>query len=281
MSRPRHWWLLLVPLLIAAGSVTGLEAKHLAETAGTDPTAEQDLSAVTEIDRVPVDMTSLLATDRGSRIAVIAALDPGRALDADSIRDQAKDLLSDPRYPTARQSWLRRLFGPLLVWADRGLAYFTDLVVPFFRWLVDFFASGVGRWIAVPGLFVVTAAGAWYLGRKRAREIERRAVIERILELGVDPAELMSMADRAEAAGDHPEAIRLRFVAGLLYLDAEGVIEFAPGLSNGEIAARVGSPDFEVLARQFDDTVYGRLPAGADASATSRRLWSRLIGVRS
>ncbi len=281
MTPQRRWGLVLSALLLAAGSATGSDARRLAQEATTDPGAAKELTELTSIDGVPVDMAALLATDHRERLEAIAALDPGPKLDSESIRAQAREILADARYPQERQSWLRRLAGPLLVWADRGLAAVTDLVSAVVRWVIDFFASGTGRWIAIPALFAATAIGAWYLSRKRAREIERRAVIERILEMGIDPAELMALADRAEADGEHSEAIRLRFVAGLLYLDAEGVIEFAPGLSNGEIAAKVGSPDFEILARQFDETVYGRMPAGAKDSETARGLWTGLLGVHS
>ncbi len=263
----------------AARPVAGPEATRLAEEAQRNPAAVDDLLAITAIDDVPVDMESLLSVDRRERIEAIAQLHPGEAIDVEDVRRRATNILADPRYPTDRESWLERLLDPVLIWAERALAWVLDRFQALIGWLIEVFESGTGRWIALPLLFLATAIGTWYLGRRRALEVERRAVIERILELGVDPSELMGMADNAEREGDHSEAIRLRFVAGLLYLDAEGVIEFAPGLSNGEISTRVGSPDFETLAAQFDATVYGRIPAGPDESSMSSRLWARVIGA--
>ena len=72
-----------------------------------------------------------------------------------------------------------------------------------------------------------------------------------------DPRALDRRADAAEAAGDLEAALRLRFRAGLLRLDARGAIEFRPSISTYEVRRTLHSDDFDALAATFDDVVYG------------------------
>ena len=64
-----------------------------------------------------------------------------------------------------------------------------------------------------------------------------------------DPAALEREADRAAAAGEWETAVRLRFRAGLLRLDAREVIEYRPSLTTGEVSDGVGSPAFDAHRR--------------------------------
>jgi hypothetical protein len=207
------------------------------------------------------------------------ALD-GPAVDPVDIDQRITAILSDARYAAERETLLERLFGPLYDWVERMLAYLTDLVMRAFEEILSFLDWGTLQWLGPTLVGIAALVGALILGRRRARDIERRATIERILELGTDPQELERMAAAAHDRGDHAEAIRLRFVAGLLRLDAAGRIEFYPGLSNALVSAELADDTFDRLADQFDRVVYGRRPATADDSAAAEADWRQLLGVR-
>jgi hypothetical protein len=119
------------------------------------------------------------------------------------------------------------------------------------------------------------------LGKRRSREVEGRAVIERMLARGTDPDELEHLADLAAARGDHAEAVRLLFVSGLLRLDHEGRISFNPGTPTSDYSLALASPAFDRLSGQFDLVVYGRRATSSDDLHTSRQDWQQLLaGVR-
>ena len=92
-----------------------------------------------------------------------------------------------------------------------------------------------------------------------------------------DPRALERLAAEAEAAGDLEEALRLRFRAGLLRLDARGAIEYRPSISTREVRRKLRSEDFDALAATFDDVVYGgRAAEGADVS-DARERWPAVV----
>ena len=94
-----------------------------------------------------------------------------------------------------------------------------------------------------------------------------------------DPAALEREADRAAAAGEWETAVRLRFRAGLLRLDARELIEYRPSLTTGEVAAAVGSPTFERVGADFDAIAYGGRAAGEqDDGREPRGLAARARG---
>ena len=92
-----------------------------------------------------------------------------------------------------------------------------------------------------------------------------------------DPAALERDADRAAAAGDWDTAVRLRFRAGLLRLDAGEVIEYRPSLTTGEVAAAVRSPAFARVGADFDEIAYGGRAAREADEAASREGWERVL----
>jgi len=216
----------------------------------------------------------------GPDTAASAADLDGPPVDVHRVTAEIADILDGPAYRETEPSLLERLLGPLYTWLERVIAFVLDQVLRVVGWVVEFFQIlGVRR--AAPILVVVVAGiVAAALARRRARDIERRTTIERILEMGTDPAELERLALAAETGGEHGEAIRLRFVAGLLRLDTAGRIDFYPGLSNATISENLGDGDFDSLAAQFDRVVYGRRPAGPGDSTSARSGWARLLGVR-
>ncbi len=203
----------------------------------------------------------------------------GEPIDPTEVSEQARLILSDPRYAQDSPSLLERILGPVYDWLERIIAFVMETFTRLLEWLSRALNTDAITLLGPILIVVVAAAGAWVLARRRARDIERRATIERILKLGTDPADLEARAVGADEAGDHTEAIRLRFVAGLLRLDAEGSIEFYPGLSNGTISDQLDNPTFDRLAAQFDQVVYGRKPASRDDSVQAAADWTTMLGA--
>ncbi|HEV2755895.1 MAG TPA: DUF4129 domain-containing protein [Actinomycetota bacterium] len=92
-----------------------------------------------------------------------------------------------------------------------------------------------------------------------------------------DPRAVEALADEAERAHDFATAVRLRFRAGLLRLEAAGRIRGADSTTSREVARRLRSPRFDHLAALFDQIVYGGRPATAADAETSRSGWDALL----
>jgi len=204
----------------------------------------------------------------------------GPPVDADDVLQRAERILLDPKYAQDSPTLLERLLGPLYDWLQKMIAFVWEMGARVVEWLVRLFGSNAMSWAGPIIVLLAAGAATWVLARRRARDIERRATIERILEIGTDPAELETKAVAADAAGDHAEAIRFRFVAGLLRLDAHGDIEFYPGLSNSAISERLDDPVFDQLSTQFDRVVYGQRPASRADSERAAANWAALQGAR-
>jgi hypothetical protein len=91
------------------------------------------------------------------------------------------------------------------------------------------------------------------------------------------PQSLERAADRAEREGDLEAALRLRFRAGLLRLDARHAIAFRPSISTREVSRALKSPEFDRLAALFDGVVYGGREASAADLAASREGWDAVL----
>lgn len=263
--------LLLGASPIAALEVDGERFRRLAERARTDPEALAALRDVDRVDGRPVDVARALEgagpDELDGRLAVLA--DDGGAddLDAEGLRTRAGEILASDRYRGTAESGglnalLRRIAGRL---EDAAQA------VPLGAWLL---------WGVVAALVIAgTAAGANVLVRRRGTEVERggRAGFPG-RETGDDPRALEREARRAELDGDLVGAIRLLFRAGLLRLDAEGVLRLRPSLTVGEAARRLRMGAFDRLARLFDEVVYGGREPSSEQVGAVRRAWERVLG---
>jgi hypothetical protein len=132
-------------------------------------------------------------------------------------------------------------------------------------------------WILLGSILVVAAtmiARLFLTRRVRVAATELRLAAAARDE---DPRSLDRRADAAEAAGDLEAALRLRFRAGLLRLDAHGAIVFRPSISTHEVRRKLGSDDFDALAAAFDDIVYGGREASADDVDAARERWPRVV----
>ena len=160
----------------------------------------------------------------------------------------------------------------------RGIIRWLRDRVPDLGWLDDLLPGGRSVvWVVLGGVLVAAREvrrAALPRDRVRAATAEQQALAAARDE---DPRALERRADAAEAAGDLEAALRLRFRAGLLRLDAHGAIEFRPSISTVEVRRRLRDEDFDALAATFDDVVYGgRPPAPGDLTAARER-WPRIV----
>jgi hypothetical protein len=93
----------------------------------------------------------------------------------------------------------------------------------------------------------------------------------------ITPADLERDALASERDGDHAEAVRLRFRAGLMRLSERELVADAPATVNSEVSRTLRSHRFDTLARRFDEIAYGGRPAAAEDVELSRREWTELL----
>ena len=194
-----------------------------------------------------------------------------QTVDSERLRDEADRILSQPKYRVETTT------------SERLSTWLRDLWFAFLEFL-DSVAGLVGGPLVLGSILVVVVVivavvFARNLGKRRARELENRIRREHALARGVDPDDLESEAEAAASRGDHAEAVRLRFRAGLLRLDESGRIKYRPGLTGAEIEELLHSPVFETLARRFDEIVYGRQHASSDDYTEAVAGWRVLLAV--
>ncbi len=276
----RHTWLAVAALVVAvastavAGPVDRDAAAELARAAAAgDAEAQAALLTVDEIGGAPVDLTSALtgATDSELRARLRTLAGLVLVPSADDAPELARRILAEARFSEADPSWWDR--------------FWRRLVARFFAFLGNL-ASVPGGAVVLGGVALAAVVGlaaavTTNLARRRARRVATETSLRRAMEAGLDPGRVERSADLAAEAGDWSEAVRLRFLAGLLRADREGLIRFAPGLTTHEVASALDSPAFDRLAAQFDEIVYGGRPAGPEDDAASRRGWAEVLGARS
>jgi hypothetical protein len=205
--------------------------------------------------------------------AVLAAVLPAPALaqtDAGSARAQAREILDERRF---RGSEVPRPFAGLIRWLGDRLEPVGD----FFDRLAVRVPGGSPVLYALLGALVLLGAALLARGSIRRRAAAAvRAARARAAERE-DPAELEREAERAAAAGEWEAAVRLRFRAGLLRLDARELIEYRPSLTTGEVANTIVSPAFIRVGADFDAIAYGGRPAHEADDAASREGWERVL----
>jgi hypothetical protein len=252
-----------------ATAVSSGQLRALAQRAAADPAALARLRAVDRVDGRPVDVRGALRGAHGgalaARLRVLAAAAPsGTRVDAGT---QARDILSERRFTG---SSVPGPFHGILDWLGdklRRLGNKLDVAIPGPPWVA---------WVAAA---LVIGALATVISRRTLTGRVRAAAALRVSAAPPhDTArDLERRADAAEAAGDLATALRLRFRAGLLRLDARGAIEFRPSIPTSEVRRTLRSGDFDALAADFDDVIYGGRPPEPADVATSRERWPAVI----
>ena len=190
--------------------------------------------------------------------------------DAAEARAHAREILQERRF---RGSGLPRPFAGLL----RRLGDRLQPVSDFIDDLALRIPGGRPVVLVILSLLVLlAAAGLARRSIRRGAAATARAARARAPARD-DPDALEHEADRAAANGEWETAVRLRFRAGLLRLDARRLIEYRPSLTTGEVAAAVGSPAFERVGADFDAIAYGGRAASQDDEAASREGWQRVL----
>jgi hypothetical protein len=262
--------LLALPATAPAADATSAEVRALAGEARSDAGALRRLRAIDRVDGRPVDLGRALDTTErealDARLEALAAAAPAEG-GAPAARSEAERVLDQRKYKGS--SVPRPLRSPLQRLGE---------------WLEDAFGWFEAR---APGgefgAWSILAAIALLAGALLARRVVRRHVEEEhatataARRAGEDPRALERQADEADRAGDHTTAVRLRFRAGLLHLDARGAIELRPGLTTGQIARHLRSDAFAGIAATFDEIAYGGREATREDAATAKSGWKTVL----
>ena len=195
---------------------------------------------------------------------------------ADAAREQAREILSQDRF--REPSFPRPLRG-FFEWLSERLQPLFDAVSDLVGWLAGPLPGGRALVLGVLAALALVAIAA-VLSRE-VRRRETRAAARDAERPGhrkrPDPRELERQAVAAEREGDLRSAVRLRFRAGLLRLDAGGAIRLRPSLTSGELVRRLRSSSFERLAGDFDEIVYGGREAAPADVELARAEWPRVV----
>jgi Domain of unknown function (DUF4129) len=191
-------------------------------------------------------------------------------VDPDEARDQARAILSQRRFRPAR---VPRPFEGVLEWIGDRLRPVADLV--------DRLLGTIGgRFVLATGLVALVTVIATAIARRQSRGHVGSGVGTPEAAEGeesTDPARLERDADTAEQRGELDRALRLRFRAGLLRLDAAGIVRFRPSLTTGQVGRRLRQPAFDDLAVVFDEVAYGGRRASAGDVRAARAGWPRVL----
>jgi hypothetical protein len=262
---------LLAPSPAAAEDVTRAELRQLVVQAEGDPAALARLRQVDAVDGVPVDMRRALNGDVEARLRALAGGGAAASIPPAAAREQAEAILAERRF---HEHVLPRPLAGVLTWIGERLQPLVDAVT----YVADRFPGGSNAfWVALGALVAAAAAFvAVRLGRRRVAAAAATGVLGR-RPGAAGPDELERLAGEAERRGDHEAALRLRFRAGLLRLDAADRLDFRESLTTGAAARELRSAEFDRLARAFDEVVYGRRPPGPEDSVRAREAWRRVL----
>lgn len=191
----------------------------------------------------------------------------------DDARELAKKILQEKRFQAPEPSPIRRP----LAWIGRQTSKLLRPISDAWSSLVS--ALGASPLLAVLVVLVVLAAVFFAVRRAAARRVGSFADPKSDVTNteAIDPAVLEREADAAASAGDHDRAVRLRFRAGLVRLTGLGRLP-KHEVTNGEARTQLREPEFEELADDFDEIVYGGREATETDSSDSQTRWPKLTG---
>jgi hypothetical protein len=231
------------------------------------------LRSVSDIDGVSVDMeaiTDAAGADLDRRLETLSDLVGRQSVPdsrMDNVTETARNVLEQSKFEVGGEGFLDRLGALILAWFDRFLA-----------WLSSALGGPTNTALVVIGVVVLLGLAAFtFLARRRSAVLEEEFSLERLIAEGGDPAEFERSAADAAARGSWDEALRYRFLAGLLRLDLSGRISFRPGLTTGEIAATLSDDRFDGLVDVFNDVAYGGRHADEAAYRASVDTWVALL----
>jgi len=270
-----------VVLTVGAGAAAATDVgagrlRTLAAQAQHDPAALAALRRVDRVDGRRFAVNEALAGAHGrdltERLLQLAAAPerPTSGEDPARVRRAAGKVLSERRFGGSR---LPRPFKGVLDSIGEALRPVWHKITGAIRDLVSITPGGqITVWSVTAAilLLLLVTFGSRALRHRAVGAAADRPERE-------TPAPLERAADEAERAGHLELALRLRFRAGLLRLDARQVIAFRPSISTREVSRAVRSPEFDRLAALFDGVAYGGRPASPDDLESSRHDWDAVI----
>jgi hypothetical protein len=262
--------LLCLSTPVTAQAETTDEAVMLLESAASgDSGALERARRIESIDRVPVNMAALLEAVDADPTRAAEILRAGVIVDpGPEVAEAAASILSQERFSQASSGSLER-------WLDRIGSWIADRLA---RLSGGNGSARRANVLAITAVLALVALAAAVATKRRAAVVHERITLDRLIEQeGADPVLIEREAMIAAAAGDYARSIRLRFVAGILRLDQQGVIHYTKGLTTGEIARAVDDPVFLELQVDFDRVVYGDQPADHVTEQRSESGWRRLL----
>jgi hypothetical protein len=188
-----------------------------------------------------------------------------RALTGEA-RTQAHEILAQDSYRPGRhhEGLLHGVFVTLGDWLESFTAVLPG-------------GAATGWLVLVAVVAVATAVVVRAIRRRRAAaRVAGPGDVPGAAQLG--PAELERRALEAERAGDLDAAVRLRFAAGLLRLDAIHAIDLRPSLTSGAVGRTLRSEHYDDLAATHDAIAYGGRHAADDDAAMAREQWPVVVG---
>lgn len=256
---------------VSARVATADEVRDLAERALNDPRALAELRSIDRVDGVPTDLDQAIgdgdAGDLESRLRTLGGPAVAQRSDAVAARTRASRILDERRFHGAQ---VPRPFKGVLESAGRR---FDD----WFSRLSRHVPGGdAALWTVISAaVFLLAVFVATRLGRRRRRaSSEGSAVIDLKRER---PADIERRAREAEERGEFATAIRLRFHAGLLRLDAVGALEWRASMTAGQVRRSLSLPQFDQVAVSYERVAYGAsAPTDADVE-TSKTGWHRVL----
>jgi hypothetical protein len=256
-----------------ARAATSAQIRLLAERAERNPVALAQLRNVTVVDGRRVDFAKLLDASGNAlqgRLDALADAEPAPATRSDAAV-QAQHILAERRFTG---SSVPRPFHRVLAWLGGKLSFVDRLVHRLGR-LVPGGVTVV--WTILCAIVVgIAAAVALRIARRqegRSLALDRR---DRRRELE-DPGALERAAAQAEERGELELALRLRFRAGLIRLGRADRLPLRDSLTSGQAADLLHLEDFDALARDFDEVVYGRRRPDREDLARAREEWARVL----
>ena len=221
----------------------------------------------------------------GSVVQVAAATTPPDRPAEGLLRQQIKEILSQPEYQTEYPMWLSKLSAQAM-----------ELLVRVLRWI--FMNPAMERlyaqWPVLYWLFVAVLAALLALllyhilatirGAFGPRRRRRRKPSEEPAPPVTSPARLQQRARQLAARGDFAGALRALYQSCLRRLERQGYLRYHPGLTNGEYLRAIDSePQLQQLLTPLtgavDGVTYGRralaAPGYQELAAVADQLWQR------
>jgi hypothetical protein len=255
-----------------ATEATAAEVADLAGRAADDAEALERLREIDVVDGREMDLATVLATDdettlraRLETLSQLATPVSTQDLTAGEAAAAAAGILEDARYRAPPDTGDSET-PPSVPGEPSGGGGFERLF------------DALGLLVFVLAIVaVVTLLARRHPGAAEARrdKLEPETKPE-----AADPGKLERLAAEAEREGRYEDAVRLRFSAGLLRLDAAGRIELEPWTTGRQVAAELSSQPFDRILTTFEPVAYGEQAAADEDAAAARRDWHRVLAER-